>query len=102
MVDLRKDQSGSRLVLREAQLAREGRLDTRHAPFAEHQLRIAKEHFTQWHIINGVMRPPLFNQFPGLKARNREEFEAAYNQFYRSPAADPYRVRNRKAQLGHL
>lgn len=91
MVDLRKDQSGSRLVLREAQLAREGRLDTRHAPFAEHQLRVPLEH---WNALAML--------YPGLKARKREEFEAAYNALLKSPFADPYRVRNRQAQLGHL
>ena len=97
---MKQDESG--LVLREAQLAREGRLDTRHAPFAEHQLRIPVAHMTQWHMLKGVVRSPLVSRFPGLNSRNHDEFEEAYARFLASPFADPYRVRSRKAQLGHL
>jgi hypothetical protein len=100
MVDHREDQSGP--VLTEAQLAREGRLETRHAPFAEHQLRIPVYHMTQWHMLHGVLRSPLVNRFPGLDSRNHDEFEAAYDRFFKSPDADPYRVRSRQAQLGHV
>lgn len=90
MVDLRKDQ-GAEAALTEAQLAREGRVQTRHAPFAEHQLRVPTEH---WRAIAML--------YPGLRSRNHDEYEAAYDRFLKSPFADPYRVRNRKAQLGHL
>lgn len=79
------------LVLREAQLAREGRLETKHAPFAEHQLRVPIPH---WNALAML--------YPGLKSRDPVEYEEAYARFYASPLADPYRVRNRKAQLGHL
>jgi hypothetical protein len=78
-------------VLEEAQLAREGRLETRHAPFAEHQLRIPTSHWGA-----------LVRLFPGLNARDHAEAQAAYERLLASPIADPYRVRSRKAQLGHL
>lgn len=81
----------ARLVLREAELAREGRLDTQHAPFAEHQLRVPIEH---WHALTRL--------YPGLASRQRQEFEDAYKQLLQSPFADRYRVRKRQAQLGHL
>jgi hypothetical protein len=81
----------SEVVLREAQLAREGRLETRHAPFAEHQLRIPTEHWRGIALL-----------YPGLNSRNHDEFQDAYNRFLASPFADPYRVRSRKAQLGHV
>ena len=100
MVDHRKDQSSP--VLREAQLAREGRLPTRHAPFAEHQMWIPVSHMTRWHMLNGVIRAPLAERFPGLNSPYHDEFEAAYDRFLKSDDADPYRVRSRKAQLGHL
>lgn len=80
------------LVAREAQLAREGRVEVRHAPFAEHQLRVPED----------VWRGPLAKAFPGLLSKNHDEFEAAYARLLESPLADPWRVRTRKAQLGHL
>lgn len=89
MVDHSKDPSGQ--VLREVELAREGRVAVRHAPFAEHQLRIPVEH---WYALL-----PLF---PGLDSRDHDTFEAAYHRLLESPLADPYRVRKRRAQLGHL
>src|SRR5690606_12765031 len=78
----------SKLVLREAQLAREGRLDTQHAPFAEHTMRIPTSH---WRALAML--------FPGLDSRNADEREAAYKRLHESSFADPYRVRTRKAQL---
>lgn len=89
MVDSREDQSGQ--VLAETQLAREGRVATRHAPFAEHQLRIPTSHWAG-----------LVALFPGLDSRDHDEAKAAYERLLASPFADPYRVRSRKAQLGHL
>lgn len=89
MVDIPQDQSTP--VLREAQLAREGRLDTQHAPFAEHTMRIPTSHFRA-----------LARLFPGLNSQNHDEREAAMKRLHESPLADPYRVRTRRAQLGHL
>jgi hypothetical protein len=89
MVDHRKDQSAK--VLTEAQLAREGRLDTQHAPFAEHTMRIPTSHFRA-----------LARIFPGLNSPNHDEREAAMKRLHESPLADVYRVRTRRAQLGHL
>lgn len=81
----------SRKVLTEAQLAREGRVPTRHAPFAEHTMRIPLAH---WDALARL--------FPGLNSRNHDERAAAEKALHESPLADPYRVRSRKAQLGHL
>lgn len=83
--------AGESLVLREAQLAREGRVQTQHAPFAEHTLRIPTSH---WRALCML--------FPGLNSPNHDEREAASKRLHESPLADPYRVRTRKAQLGHL
>lgn len=94
--------SEENFVLREAQLAREGRVEVRHAPFAEHQLRIDVAHFYHWHMIDGVYRPPLAKMFPGLVSKDHAEFEETYDRFFRSSFADPYRVRSRREQLGHL
>lgn len=90
------------LVLREAQLAREGRLETKHAPFAEHMCRIPLEHINRWHKMNGVLLPPLRVLFPGWDSKNHDEAEAAMNAFHASEYADPYRVRSRQAQLGAI
>lgn len=79
------------VVLREAQLAREGRLDTRHAPFAEHQMRIPIEH---WRALARL--------YPGLNSRDPVEYAEAYDRLLKSPLADPYRVRSRQAQLGRI
>lgn len=83
--------AGESLVLREAQLAREGRLDTQHAPFAEHTLRIPPSH---WYALTRL--------FPGLSSPNHDEAEAAMKRLHESPLADPYRVRSRQAQLGRI
>jgi hypothetical protein len=83
--------AGDSLVLREAQLAREGRVDTQHAPFAEHTCRIPMSH---WRALTRI--------FPGLNSQNHDEYEAAMKAFHESEFADLYRVRTRKAQLGHL
>jgi len=81
----------SERVLREAQLAREGRVETQHAPFAEHTLRIPTEHWKALTLL-----------FPGLLSKDHAEYEAAMKRLHESPLADPYRVRTRRAQLGHL
>jgi hypothetical protein len=83
--------AGHALVLREAQLAREGRLHTQHAPFAEHTLRIPTSH---WRALARL--------FPGLNSPDHAAREEAIKRLHESPLADPYRVRTRKAQLGHL
>lgn len=80
-----------KLVLREAQLARESRLDSKHAPFAEHTLRIPVSHFKALAML-----------YPGLNSQDHTEYEDAMRELHDSPLADPYRVRTRKAQLGHL
>lgn len=78
-------------VLREAQLAREGRVGTRHAPFAEHQLRIPVDH---WRALARL--------YPGLNSRDAAEYAEAYDRLLKSPFADRYRVRRRQAQLGRI
>lgn len=78
-------------ILRGNQLAREQRIATRHAPFAEHTLRVPVK---DWHALTRL--------FPGLASRNHDEFQAALDALHRSPFADPYRVRSRRAQVGHL
>jgi len=78
-------------VLREAQLSREGRVPTKHAPFAEHTLRIPVE---DWRALCML--------FPGLNSKDHAEYEEAMKRLHESPLADPYRVRTRRAQLGHL
>lgn len=90
MVNSGKDQSFKK-VLREAELARTGRLDTQHAPFAEHVCRIPTSH---WKALTRI--------YPGLNSKNHDEYEAAMKAFHESPLADTYRVRSRKAQLGHF
>lgn len=81
----------STTVLTETQLAREGRVDVQHAPFAEHTLRIPTSH---WQALAML--------FPGINASDHAEREEAMKRLHESPLADPYRVRTRKAQLGHL
>jgi hypothetical protein len=81
----------SEAVLREAQLAREGRLDAQHAPFAEHTLRIPTDHW--W---------ALARLYPGLNSSDHAEYEEAMARLHKSPMADRYRVRSRQAQLGRI
>lgn len=76
-------------ILRGNQLAREQRLPTRHAPFAEHTLRIPVR---DWRVLCALI--------PGLSSKNHDEYEAAMTVLHASPLADPYRVRSRRAQLG--
>jgi hypothetical protein len=78
-------------ILRGNQLAREQRIPTRHAPFAEHTLRIPTR---DWYALTLI--------FPGLRSRNRDEFQAAMDALHASDFANLYRVRTRRAQLGHL
>jgi len=78
-------------VLQETQLAREGRVGTRHAPFAEHQLRVPVEH---WRALARL--------YPGLNSRDPAEYAEAYDRLLQSAFADPYRVRSRQAQLGRI
>lgn len=82
---------GAQKVLREAQLAREGRVPTRHAPFAEHQLRIPIQ---DWRALTRL--------YPELNSKDADTRAAAMKRLHESPLADKYRVRSRRAQLGHL
>lgn len=79
------------LPLKDAQLAREGRVPTRHAPFAEHTLRIPTR---DWKALTML--------YPGLLSKDHTEYEDAMKALHASPLVDKYRVRTRKAQLGHL
>lgn len=71
-------------IMRATQLAREGRIDARHAPFAEHVCRIPESDFRV-----------LCKLFPGLDSKSRAERDAALERFHASPASEPYRVRRR-------
>lgn len=71
-------------IMRETQLAREGRIEARHAPFGEHMCRIPE---SDWKVLLQV--------FPGLGSKNRAEADAALEAFHASPASEPYRVRRR-------
>lgn len=73
----------ARAVLEGNQLARDGRIVTRHAPFAEHMTRIPLEHM-----------PALNALFPGFDGRSgTEAHDLAMRAFHASPASEPYRVR---------
>lgn len=78
-------------ILRLNELARAQRIETRHAPFGEHTLRIP---WRDWRALQLV--------FPGLASSKQSDFEQAMRELHESPLADPYRVRPRRAQLGHL
>jgi hypothetical protein len=69
-------------VLRANQAAREGRIEARHAPFAEHVLRIPESDF-----------PILCRLYPGLNSKNADEQRRAVDKFLASEASAPYRVR---------
>ena len=82
---------GRNNVLRDAQLAREGRVETRHAPFAEHTLRIPYQDYMA-----------LTRLYPDLLSKDEPTRQAAWDRLHKSPFVDAYRVRSRKAQLGHF
>lgn len=72
-----------RAILESNQQAREGRIVTRHAPFAEHMCRIPLEHL-----------PALNSLFPGFDGKSgTEAHDLAMKAFHASPASEPYRVR---------
>lgn len=75
-----------REVLDSVRAAREGRIDKRNPPFAEHMCRIPIEHL-----------PELERQFPGLDGKSGTlAHDLALREFHASPASEPYRVSRRK------
>lgn len=75
----------ARAVLEGNQAAREGRVVTRHAPFAEHMCRIPLEHL-----------PELERLFPGFDGKSgTEAHDQAMREFHASPRAALYDVRKR-------
>ena len=74
-----------RAILESVQLARDGRIVTRHAPFAEHMCRIP------------VVDLPVLNAlFPGLDGKSgTNAHDLAMKEFHASAASEPYRVRKR-------
>lgn len=69
-------------ILTGNQAAREGTVGARHAPFAEHILRIpVSDHAVLCRI------------WPGLDSKNPDEQSRAVEAFLASPASEPYRVR---------
>lgn len=75
-----------RQILECNRLAREGRIDTRHAPFAEHILRVPELDFEL-----------LARVFPGLKSKDADERTRAVVEFQQSPLSEPYRVRHNRS-----
>lgn len=73
-----------RAILESVHDAREGRIERRHAPFAEHMCRIP---MADWQV--------LLKTWPGLASPNTAERDAALTAFHASPASEPYRVRRR-------
>lgn len=72
-----------RAILESNQKAREGRIVTRHAPFAEHMCRIPYEHIKN---IN--------KRFPGFDGRSgTEAHDQAMREFHASPLSAEYDVR---------
>lgn len=68
-------------------MAREGRVVTRHAPFAEHMCRIPLEDL-----------PMLNKRFPGFDGRSgTEAHNMAMREFHASPLSTLYDVRKRDA-----
>lgn len=68
-------------LLKAVQRVREGVDPHRHAPFAQHTMRIPERDF--W---------ALTRLYPDLISPNREINEAAWNRFEKSPFSEPYRV----------
>lgn len=74
-----------RSVLESVRAAREGRIDKRNPPFAEHMCRIPLEHM-----------PALERQFPGLDGKSGTiAHDLAMREFHASPVSEPYRVNRR-------
>lgn len=72
-------------VLESNQAAREGRIVTRHAPFAEHMCRIPLEHL-----------PELNKRFPGFDGKlGTAAHDQAMKEFHASPISAVYAVRTR-------
>ena len=72
-------------ILDSVQAAREGRIVTRHAPFAEHMCRIPVEDLR---ALNAL--------FPGLDGKSgTNAHDLAMKAFHESPASEIYRVRRR-------
>jgi len=69
-----------RAILSSVQAVREGRKAHRHAPFAEHTMRIPEQDF--WALCK------LYN----LMAIDPDEKAAEWDRFYNSPFSEPYRV----------
>lgn len=77
--------SNARAVLEGNQKAREGRIVTRHAPFAEHMCRIPVEHL-----------PELNRLFPGFDGKQgTAAHDQAMRDFHASPRSALYDVRKR-------
>lgn len=75
----------ARAVLESNQRAREGRIITRHAPFAEHMCRIPLEHL-----------PELNRLFPGFDGKSgTQAHDDAMREFHASPRSALYDVRKR-------
>jgi hypothetical protein len=81
--------AGRQEVLRVNQLAREGRVDVQHAPFAEHRMRLPYRDYMAFRRVFATVDP-------------KGDDEAFWTWMETQPAADAYRVRSRKAQLGHF
>jgi hypothetical protein len=79
---------GREQILIGNQLAREGRVDVRHAPFAEHRMRVPYRDFMAFRDVFASLSPK----------GSIEDFWAWMETL---PVADAYRVRSRQAQLGH-
>jgi hypothetical protein len=75
-----------RQILECNRLAREGRIPTRHAPFAEHILRIPERDFAF-----------LCRAFPAMLSKDAGERSAAILEFQQSPLSEPYRVRHNRS-----
>jgi hypothetical protein len=78
----------ARAVLEGNRAAREGRVVTRHAPFAEHMCRIPLEHL-----------PELNRLFPGFDGKSgTQAHDDAMRAFHASPRSALYDVRKRNPQ----
>lgn len=74
-----------RAILESNQAARDGRIITRHAPFAEHMCRIPVDHL-----------PELNKRFPGFDGKaGTAAHDQAMKDFHASPVSALYAVRKR-------
>jgi hypothetical protein len=82
--------AGIRAILESNKAAREGRIVTRHAPFAEHMCRIPVEHL-----------PEINKRFPGFDGKSgTAAHDQAMRDFHASPLSAVYAVRTR--DLGRI